>query len=186
MIKISFSARGESKLTPTKVSIIYFVFNLVGMDVINDLHKQILPDNVVKIHWFRYLLVKKKLLRGESVSIKGVRIRIKGQKQVIARSTECRCCGVKPIGIEVAGDEVRFVTLWGGYRKSMLNIDHITPTSLGGKNRRENLQVLCRLCNVQKGNRLISLDELKKETEMDRPSLFWKMVRLYKVVFLKW
>lgn len=35
---------------------------------------------------------------------------------------------------------------------SMLHIDHILPLSRGGKAYIENLQVLCRTCNLQKGS----------------------------------
>ena len=36
--------------------------------------------------------------------------------------------------------------------KDNLTIDHVFPRSLGGKDNKENLQVLCYLCNSRKGN----------------------------------
>jgi len=35
-----------------------------------------------------------------------------------------------------------------------LHIDHIIPASLGGKSRRQNIQFLCRECNLKKSNKL--------------------------------
>ena len=38
--------------------------------------------------------------------------------------------------------------------KALFNIDHIFPMSKGGKTRLDNLQLLCRPCNIKKGNRV--------------------------------
>ena len=59
------------------------------------------------------------------------------RKQVLDRDGhQCQICGSK-------GDDVK------------LDIDHIYPRSLGGDNRVENLQVLCKSCNCSKGPRTL-------------------------------
>lgn len=43
-----------------------------------------------------------------------------------------------------------------------LTIDHIVPRSRGGTDRKSNLQVLCRDCNVEKADTLPTPDKLTK------------------------
>jgi 5-methylcytosine-specific restriction endonuclease McrA len=43
----------------------------------------------------------------------------------------------------------------GNSNPEMLSIDHIVPLSKGGKNRKENMQTLCKLCNSEKGAKTI-------------------------------
>ena len=40
------------------------------------------------------------------------------------------------------------------FRYDILEFDHILPQSLGGKTTPDNLQLLCRRCNAQKGNKM--------------------------------
>lgn len=46
-----------------------------------------------------------------------------------------------------------------------LCIDHIKPVSRGGTSEDDNLQVLCALCNGGKGNRELSVDDLRSKRE---------------------
>ena len=59
----------------------------------------------------------------------------KEERSVIARSQGYRCmyCGVR-------------------LRTENLQIDHMYPVSRGGSNEYDNLQALCRRCNIRKGN----------------------------------
>jgi 5-methylcytosine-specific restriction endonuclease McrA len=51
----------------------------------------------------------------------------------------------------------RLVTWWGrkcvycGAAEGRLEIEHIVPVARGGSNRRQNLTIACRPCNLQKG-----------------------------------
>ena len=38
--------------------------------------------------------------------------------------------------------------------RGLFQIDHITPMSKGGKTVSDNLQLLCRTCNMKKGNKI--------------------------------
>lgn len=60
----------------------------------------------------------------------------------------CRCCG------RLLGKGVR------------LEIDHIVPIKLGGKTELNNLQILCRTCNLAKGTQLISF--LNNKSPLDK------------------
>lgn len=41
------------------------------------------------------------------------------------------------------------------YTKENLEIDHIVAVAIGGKNDVDNIQILCRKCNVKKGTKII-------------------------------
>ena len=68
---------------------------------------------------------------------------------------QCRRCGL-------LGWRVRHRS--GGYghhtqKDSVyLSIDHVVPRSRGGSNEMSNLQVLCTMCNVRKGTRIIAYE----------------------------
>lgn len=71
-------------------------------------------------------------------------------------NNECRCCGRE------LGKGVR------------LEIDHIVPVKMGGQTILDNLQMLCRTCNMEKGTQLISF--LNNKTQIEKHMNF-KLIR---------
>ena len=45
----------------------------------------------------------------------------------------------------------------------LMTKDHIKPKSKGGSNNMKNYQTMCEQCNTRKGNRDITIEELRKE-----------------------
>lgn len=80
--------------------------------------------------------------------------------------TKCAKCGLEGLFFMNAdsGEEAIDLNLFGlvdaekdgeqGVRLIMLTVDHIMPLSKGGGNHQENLQVMCKNCNGEKGSRL--------------------------------
>ena len=69
---------------------------------------------------------------------------------------KCRCCG-RELGKGIK-----------------LEIDHIVPVKMGGQTTLENLQILCKTCNMEKGVQLISF--LNNKTQVVEPMSF-KLIR---------
>lgn len=64
------------------------------------------------------------------------------RKDILERDDyTCQCCGIK-VHDEKVNNETK------------AHIDHIIPISRGGDSEPSNLQVLCRTCNLRKGNKL--------------------------------
>jgi 5-methylcytosine-specific restriction endonuclease McrA len=80
------------------------------------------------------------------VRFEGVR-----RKELLDRDNwTCRNCGVQVHDRNVGGNRSRH--LWDDERKA--HIDHIVPISKGGDSSPDNLQVLCRTCNLSKKDKI--------------------------------
>lgn len=91
-----------------------------------------------------------------------VEVRCAGIRNLLwLKGTDCVCCNLKGTHflIESAGLWNPHLNLYSD--KILLTADHITPKSLGGETNLENLQVLCAHCNTMKGNKIISLEDLR-------------------------
>jgi hypothetical protein len=87
----------------------------------------------------------------------------------------CAGCGIKPTHYWVeenttaAGEVSHTLNLYGNHPEKgevMFNIDHIQPKSLGGSNSIDNMQIMCEICNTQKGN-YFEILIVKPEEESD-------------------
>jgi 5-methylcytosine-specific restriction endonuclease McrA len=84
--------------------------------------------------------------------VSGIDFRIKKYQKLrkkiyINNSFTCQMCGYKPRVIPEKYNGKYTIMDKGKW----LEIDHIKPRSLGGKNNRKNLQTLCNICNCKKG-----------------------------------
>jgi 5-methylcytosine-specific restriction endonuclease McrA len=67
------------------------------------------------------------------------------RKELLDRDNwTCQCCGIK-VHDRSTGD-------WNTHDKA--NIDHIIPISRGGNSEPNNLQILCRTCNLSKSDKM--------------------------------
>lgn len=66
----------------------------------------------------------------------------------------CCCCGLRATAVDIYGDQPKpHYVLFRGREDRFLTIDHIHPRSKGGKNKFSNLQTLCNVCNIARGNK---------------------------------
>lgn len=72
---------------------------------------------------------------------------------MIAADFTCRACGWRPKRIPQHYDGSYTIVEDVNGKGRYLAIDHIKPRHVGGRNDRENLQVLCSSCNGSKGAR---------------------------------
>lgn len=96
--------------------------------------------------------------RGHPVRMDSQRYRVFKEK-----GTGCVECGIKGShfrlerhALDMENERNRFhfnlYAVNGAGQEVLMTKDHITPKSLGGSNRLENLQPMCRFCNERKGN----------------------------------
>lgn len=80
------------------------------------------------------LTIKKPKLKGDKIPVKVKRLIKEGHLP------ECKCCGTK----------------------EYLTFDHIIPKSKEGTDSLTNGQILCTKCNLRKGDKVISINELRQ------------------------
>lgn len=67
--------------------------------------------------------------------------------------------------------------------KQTFHIDHIVPLSKGGNNKDENLQLLCRKCNMAKGSMTMEEWRKKQEYETTIPTAIEKVAEVLDVEY---
>lgn len=92
-----------------------------------------------------YLRVLKRRSLKHSVAFAGVK-----RKDLLDRDNwTCQICGVRVHDRNEGGNENRH--LWDDERKA--HLDHVIPISKGGDSTPQNMQVLCRTCNLSKSDK---------------------------------
>ena len=104
-------------------------------------------------------------------------IKISSSKMKLIKQTqECACCGLKGsfFHLEAGEHHGPHLNLYGigpRNRHVRLTVDHILPHSKGGTRNMNNVQLLCEKCNNKKGNKVITIEELRQrifpKTEKD-------------------
>jgi hypothetical protein len=102
--------------------------------------------------------------------IKGDKIKITSIRLNVFKNSNLTCpiCNLQATYFakeKNINDKSYHLNLYGLHndREILFTRDHILPRSLGGKDTLENQQIMCEPCNLLKGNRHISNEDLKEE-----------------------
>lgn len=116
---------------------------------------------------FPHVVMNKKKIQKE---IKGDKIKVTSIRLNVFKNSNLTCpiCGVNATYFakeKVVNDKSYHLNLYGtrNGQEVLFTRDHILPRSLGGKDTLENQQIMCESCNLLKGNRNISNEDLKEE-----------------------
>jgi 5-methylcytosine-specific restriction endonuclease McrA len=91
--------------------------------------------------------------------------------RVFQKSHFCVCCGLEGRVMVLGMNGRRFIkknAYFNLYSENdvLMTKDHIIPRSQGGPDNISNLQTMCSICNCLKGDRIISVEELRNENRL--------------------
>lgn len=109
---------------------------------------------------------KQKIYRTYHIGKTFYRVKMSGQRMaLLGREQECACCGHSGVifRLESSGYYQPHFNLYGVHESGLIlmTMDHIQPRSNGGKTSSDNLQLLCKICNESKKNKLLTITELR-------------------------
>ena len=102
-------------------------------------------------------------IKGDKIKITSIRLNVFKNSNLVCPICDARASYfAKEKNIN---DKNYHLNLYGIYNNQeiLFTRDHILPRSLGGKDTLENQQIMCKPCNLLKGNRNISNEDLKEE-----------------------
>jgi len=74
----------------------------------------------------------------------------------------CICCGLVGTKAILGGQAIGIYAIKNG-KYIPITLDHIIPRSRGGPTSSENLQTMCKICNLIKGDRIMTVEKLRKK-----------------------